>query len=174
MQRFPGNIFAIGCCSLMGVSPSVLEIKLWYLIFLHLMTFLVTLTCDSTLLLKCWAFLGQFEYIFTIIITKRSILIRLEAWMFCIGSNGHVPDEYQPDENNKNWFHPDLTIAIWIPPAKLQNSGFSTFREFYRNPLHIISKPTVGVCAPSTQRQNQWKLCKTLDGHNSGTVCLIY
>ncbi len=63
--------------------------------------------------------------------------------MFCIGSNGHVPDDYQPDENKKNWFHPDLTIPVWIPPAKLQNSRFSSFREIYRKPLHIISKPTV-------------------------------
>ena len=143
MQRFLRNIFATGCCSLMGVSPLVLELKLWHLIFLHLMTFLVTLTCGSTLLLKILAFLGQFEYIFTTTITKRSILIRLEAWMFCIGSNGHVPGEYQPDETKKNWFHPDLTIPVWIPPAKLQNSGVSTLREIYRNPLHINSEPTV-------------------------------
>ncbi len=43
------------------------------------MTFLVTLTCDSTLLMKILAFLGQFEYMFTTTITKRSILITLEA-----------------------------------------------------------------------------------------------
>ena len=65
--------------------------------------------------------------------------------MFCIGSNGHVPDEYQPDENKKIWFHSDLTIPVWIPPAKLQNSGFSSFREIYRKPLHIISKPTIDL-----------------------------
>ncbi len=28
MQRFSGNIFATGCCSHMGVSPLVLELKL--------------------------------------------------------------------------------------------------------------------------------------------------
>ncbi len=129
----------------MGVSSFVLELKLWHLMFWHLMTFLVTLTCDSTLLLRILAFLGQFEYIFTTTISKRSILIRFEALMSCIESNGHAPDEYQPDDNKKNWFHPGLTIPIWIPPAKLQNSGFSTSREIYRKPLHIISKPTVGL-----------------------------
>ncbi len=66
------------------------------------MTFLMTFTCDSTLLLNISTFLDQFKYIFTTIITKRSILIRLEAKMFCIRYNGHVPDEYQPDENKKN------------------------------------------------------------------------
>ena len=76
------------------------------------MTFLVTLTCDSTLLFKILAFLGQFEYIFTTTITERSILLRLEAWIFCIGSNGRVPDEYQADVNKKNGFFPDLTIPI--------------------------------------------------------------
>ena len=35
--------------------------------------------CYFTLLFKILAFLGQFGYIFTTIITKRSILIRLEA-----------------------------------------------------------------------------------------------
>ncbi len=65
--------------------------------------------------------------------------------MFCIGCNGHVPDEYHPDVNKKNLFYPDLTIPMRISPAKLQNSGFSTFREIYRKPLHIISKLTVVV-----------------------------
>ena len=63
--------------------------------------------------------------------------------MFCIGCNRHVPDEYQPDVNKKNLFYPDLTIPIGMPPAKLQNSGFSAFREIYRKPLHINSEPTV-------------------------------
>ena len=49
-----------------------------------------------------------------------------------------VPDEYQPYEYKKNWFYSDLTISITIAPAKLQNSGFSNFREMYRKPLHII------------------------------------
>ncbi len=36
MQGLSGNIFATGCRSHMGVSPLVLELKLWHLIFLHL------------------------------------------------------------------------------------------------------------------------------------------
>ena len=151
MQRFSGNIFATECRIHMGVSPLVLELKLWLLIFFwYLMTFLMTLTCDIRLLLEIWAFLGQFKYIFTTTITKTSILIRLGAWMFCIGCNGRVLDEYQPDVNRKNWFYPDLTIPIGIPPAKLQNSGFSTFREIYRKPLHIISEPTVVIQVASS------------------------
>ena len=120
------------CKGFQGISLHLGVVATWgfhIYFFLHLMTFLVTLTCDSTLLLEIWAFLGQFEHKFRTTITKRSILIRLGAWMFC---NGHVPDEYQPDVNKKNWFYPDLTNHIGIPPAKLQNGGFSTFREIYR------------------------------------------
>ncbi len=158
MQRFSGNIFATGCRNPMGVSPLVLELKLWHLIFLHLMTFLLTLTCDSTLILEMWAFLGRFEDIFTTTITKRSILIRIGAWMFCIGCNGHVPDEYQPDVNKKNWFYSGLTIPIGIHPAKLQNSGFSTFREIHIKPLHIISELTVVlvICLQIFEFSAQW------------------
>ncbi len=143
MQRFSGNIFATRCLSHMGFSPLILESKLWHLIFLNLMIFLVTLTFDSILLLKMWAFLDQFAYIFTTIITKWSILIKLEAWMFCIGYHGHVPDEYQPDENKKNWFYANLRIPITISPAKLWISKFSNFGDICRKPLHIISKLTV-------------------------------
>ncbi len=39
-----------------------------------------------------------------------------------------------------------LLLEAWIYiPAKLQNSGFITFREINRKPLHIISEPTVIV-----------------------------
>ncbi len=129
------------------------------------MTFMVTLTCDSTLLLTILAFLSQFEYMFTIAITKRSILIRLEAWMFCIGSNGRVPDEYQRDENKKNWFHPDLTIPVWIPPANLLNSGFTTFREIDRKPLHINSERTVVFIPQGCGCCHLFSSCTLLKAH---------
>ncbi len=93
------------------------------------MTFLVTLTNDSMLFLEIWAFLDQHACIFTTIITKRSILIRFEALMFCIGCYGHIPDEYQPDKNEKKWFQPNLTISITMASATLQCSGFITFRD---------------------------------------------
>ncbi len=65
-----------------------------------------------------------------------------------IGCYGHVPDEHQADEKEENWPHPNLTISgnpisRTIPATKLQDSGYSTFREIYRKSLHIISELTV-------------------------------
>ncbi len=57
--------------------------------------------------------------------------------------NGPVSDEYQPDKNKENWLFSNLTISITIAPAKLQNGVFSSFRDIYRIPLHIISEQTV-------------------------------
>ncbi len=83
------------------------------------MTFPVTLTCDSTLLPKIWAFLDQFAYILTTIIPKWIILIKLEALIFYIEYHGHIPDEYQPDENEKKQFYPNLRIPITRAHAEL-------------------------------------------------------
>ncbi len=47
-----------------------------------------------------------------------------------------------------------LRIPITIPPAKLQDSGFSTFKEIYRKPLHVISDPTVDFHKDHIQSQN--------------------
>ena len=57
--------------------------------------------------------------------------------MIYIGCKGHVPDEYHPDVNKKNRFYPDLTIPIGIPPARLQNSGFSTFTVLVKSFAHL-------------------------------------
>ncbi len=76
------------------------------------MTFLVTLTCDSSLFLEIWAFLNKYECIL-----QQSL------------QNEAFSDEYQSDENDKNWFHPNLKILITIAGEKLQYSGFSDLRE---------------------------------------------
>ncbi len=140
MQRFSGNIFATGCRSPMGVSPLVLELQLWHLIFLHLMTFLVTLTCDSTLILEMWAFLDQFEDIFTTTITKKkkhshqNRSLDVLYWMQWACTRW-VPTRCEQERMT--------TIPIGIPLVKLQNSGFSTFKEIHRKLLHIISELTI-------------------------------
>ena len=66
------------------------------------MTFLVTFTFDAVLILEMLAFLDQLAYILITIIMKSIISIILETCIFCIGDNGHVPDEYLPDETEGN------------------------------------------------------------------------
>ncbi len=67
----------------------------------------------------------------------------LDVLHCCIGCYGYIPDEYQPDKDEKKLFQPNLTISITMASAKLQDSGFSTFRELNRKSLHKISELTV-------------------------------
>ena len=65
------------------------------------MTFVVTFILDAVLILEILAFLDQLAYILITIITKSVISNILETSIFCIEGNGHVPDEYLPDEIRK-------------------------------------------------------------------------
>ncbi len=76
------------------------------------MTFLVTFTFDFVPSLDMTACFDQFACILATIMMKSCNPIELESWTFCIGCNGHIPDEYLPDVIKKNLIHPNLTISI--------------------------------------------------------------
>ena len=109
------------------------------------MTYLVTFTFDSTLFLELLACLSPLAYILVTIIMKRCFPIIQMTWTFPIGCNGPLPDEYFLDVINKNRLYPNLTISIWLHPAKLHNSVLSSFRTICRKRFRKISEQTVGA-----------------------------
>ncbi len=109
------------------------------------MTFLVTFTLDSALFLELLPCLSPLAYILVTIIMERCFPTTQMTWTFPIGCNGHVPDDYFPDVIKKNWLYPDLTISIWLPASKLQNSVLSIFRAICRKRFRQISEPTVST-----------------------------
>ncbi len=144
-EWFLANISTTRCRSLMAISPLDIESKLWHLIFLHLMTFLVTFTFDIALFLELLACLSPLAYILATIIMERCFPIMQMTWTFPIGCNGAVPDEYFPDVIQKNRFYPNLTISIWLHGAKLHNSVLSSFRVICRKRFRKISERTVNL-----------------------------
>ena len=104
------------------------------------MTFLVTFTFDVDLIFEMLAVLDQLAYMLITTIMKSIISIILETCTFCIGGNGHVKDEYLPDEIGENWFYPNLTIYITVIPEKLDHSELlvNTFRDILQKQIYFL------------------------------------
>ncbi len=126
------------------------------------MTFLVTFTFASALILELPACLSPLAYIFATNIMERCFPITQGTWTFPIGCNGHVPDEYFPDVIKKNWLYPDLTISIWLPAAKLHNSMLSSFKAICRKWFRKISERTVGDCFTTFLQCSPSRQCKKI------------
>ena len=129
----------------MRFSASDSESKLWHLIFLHLMTFLVTLTSHFVLPLEMSGFLEPSAYMLGKIRMKMCNPSIFEALTFYIGFNGHVPDEYVPDVIESNRLYLNLTISILWWYAKLHYHSSRSFRVISKKPFHKIRQRTVGA-----------------------------
>ncbi len=127
----------------MGFSALDSESKLWRLIFLHLMTFLVTLTFDFVLSLEMSGCLEPLAYILATTKMKTCNHCIFGAWTFYIGFNDHVPDEYFPDAIKKNQLYLNHTISMLWWYAKLCYSSSSSFRVICNKPFHKIRQQTV-------------------------------
>ena len=143
MEWFLVNILVTKCRIDMGFSTLDSESKLWHLIFLHLMTFLVTLTFDFVPFLEMPGCLEPLAYILATIKMKTHIPYIFEAWTFYIGFNGHFPDEYFSDAIKKNRLYLNHTISLLWWYAKLHCNSSSSFRVICKKPFHKITQRTV-------------------------------
>ncbi len=146
VEWFLANIFVTRCRSHMGVSALDSEWKLWRFNFLHLMTFLVTLTFHFDLPLEMLGCLDHLAHISVTIEIKTCNPSIFQAWIFYIRFNGHVPDEYFPDVIKKNWLHLNHTISILWWYAKLHYCLLTSFRVICKKPFHKIRQRTVVFC----------------------------
>ena len=145
MEWFLADILVTKCRGHMGFSALDLGSKLWHLIFLHLITFLVTLTFNLTLPIEILGCLEPLAYLLATNKMKTCNHCMFGAWTFYIGFNGQVPDEYSPDAIRKNWLYLNHTISLLCWYAKLRYSSSSSFRVICNKPFHKIRQQSVRV-----------------------------
>ena len=118
------------------------------------MTFLVTLTLHFVFLLEMSGCPDHLADILATVKMKDCNLSIFEAMTFYIGFNGHVPDEYFPDDIKKNRLYLNHSISIIWWCAKLHYCLSSRFRAICNKPVHKIMQRTAEVWEKSTKSMN--------------------